>query len=281
MSTVTISRLTDSVGAEVTGIDPERFQTDDSLPGLVLDALAENGVLVFPKLGLDHATQVTFAARLGNVEYAKGSMDPADAVSRVSMDRTYALSRTLKGAFNWHMDGCTLPEGRNPGSVTILTCIGLADEGGQTEFASTYKAYDAYSAAEKERLDNVRVVHTVAATQRRLYDFKTTPEQEAEWAGGPRREHPLVWKHQSGRRSMVMGATAESVVGMSPADSRAFLDDLLAQATGPGRVYRHEWSLGDLLMWDNRGILHRVEPYVDDSPREMIRTCLIGDEPIQ
>ncbi len=281
MSTVTINRLTESVGAEVTGIDPERFQNDDSLPGLMRDALADNGVLVFPKLGLDVAAQVAFAARLGPVEYANNSQDPADAVSRISLDPAKTAIRVFKGAFNWHMDGCTLPQGRLPGSVTILTAVALADEGGQTQFASTYKAYEAYTDAEKQELDKVRVVHTVAATQRLLYDYNTTPEQEAEWAGGPSREHPLVWRHRSGRRSMVLGATAESVIGLDAAAGRAYLDEVLAKATGPGRVYSHEWTIGDMLMWDNRGILHRVMPYADDSPREMIRSSLIGDEPIQ
>jgi alpha-ketoglutarate-dependent taurine dioxygenase len=91
----------------------------------------------------------------------------------------------------------------------------------------------------------------------------------------------LIWTHKSGRRSLVIGATTDHVVGMSRDEGRALLDGLLHRATRPERVYRHEWSVGDTVIWDNRGVLHRVEPYDLTSPREMLRTTLLGDEPIQ
>jgi len=68
---------------------------------------------------------------------------------------------------------------------------------------------------------------------------------------------------------------------MDPEESRALLDDLLARSTGTGRVYRHEWQVGDVVVWDNRGVLHRALPYDPDSPRDMHRTTFAGDEPIQ
>jgi alpha-ketoglutarate-dependent taurine dioxygenase len=94
-------------------------------------------------------------------------------------------------------------------------------------------------------------------------------------------EHPLVWTHRDGRRSLVLGASADHVVGMEPAAGRALLADLLGRATAPERVYRHEWSVGDTVMWDNRGVLHRAAAYDADSPREMLRTTVLGDEPIE
>ena len=178
------------------------------------------------------------------------------------------------------MDGCTLPEGQNPQAATVLSAVALAERGGETEFASTYGAYDALTPKEKERYGKLRVQHTVRATQR-LVTPNPTPEQEASWAGGLVREHPLVWRHRSGRHSLVLGATTEAVVGMDPAPGRALLDDLLERATRSECVYRHQWSIGDTVIWDNRGLLHRVEPYDYDSPREMIRTSLLGDEPIE
>jgi alpha-ketoglutarate-dependent taurine dioxygenase len=88
-------------------------------------------------------------------------------------------------------------------------------------------------------------------------------------------------RHLSGRRSLVLGATTESVVGMDPAEGRAFLDGLLARATAPDRVYRHEWEVGDLVIWDNTGVLHRALPYDATSPRDMHRTTLYGKEAVQ
>ena len=89
-----------------------------------------------------------------------------------------------------------------------------------------------------------------------------------------------MWRHRNGRRSLVLGATTDHVVGMEPAEGRALLDDLLARSTAPGRVYRHEWAVGDLVIWDNRGVLHRALPYEPDSARDMHRTTIKGDEPV-
>ena len=79
----------------------------------------------------------------------------------------------------------------------------------------------------------------------------------------------------------MLGATTDGVVGMEPDEGRAFLDELLARATRPDRVFRHEWSVGDLVMWDNCGVLHRACPYDPSSPRDMHRTTLHGSEPVQ
>jgi alpha-ketoglutarate-dependent taurine dioxygenase len=280
MSTLTLNSLTAKVGAEVTGIDVDRALNDESLPALILEALEEKGVLVFPGLGLDPQTQVTFGQRLGSVHFAGGDMAPEPGIMRVSLDPARApAAEALRGTFHWHIDGCTLADGDFPGAATILTAVALADRGGQTEFASTYHAFDDLTADEKHEMASLMVHHTVAATQR-LVIPNPSPEMEAVWAAEVGRDHPLIWRHRSGRHSVVLGATAESVIGMDPAAGRELLDDLLLRATSGDRVYRHEWSVGDTVIWDNRGALHRVEPYDNDSPREMIRTSLAGDEPI-
>jgi len=278
MSTLTIKMLKQSIGAEVVGVDADRLLQDDALPEQIRRALEQNGVLVFPKLNLDSEIQVTVCQKLGEVDLLPGK-NPG--IMRVSLDPSRSASAEyLHGTFNWHMDGVTLPIGRNPAAATVLTAVAVAERGGQTEFASTYGAYESLTPEEQERYGELRVLHTVAATMR-LVNPNPSAEQEASWAGSPAREQPLVWRHRSGRRSLVMGATAERVIGMDDRAGRAVLDDLLDRATGPDRVYRHEWSVGDTVMWDNRGVLHRVVPYEDDSPREMIRTSLLGDEPIE
>ena len=126
----------------------------------------------------------------------------------------------------------------------------------------------------------MRVVHTIEASQR-LFNNDPTPEELAVWRTRPAKEHPLVWQHKSGRNSLVLGATTDHVVGMDRDEGRALLDELLARSTTPDRVYRLEWSVGDLVIWDNRGVLHRACPYDPTSPRDMHRTTFAGDEPIQ
>ncbi len=90
---------------------------------------------------------------------------------------------------------------------------------------------------------------------------------------------PLVWKHRSGRKSLVVGCTAHYVLGMGIEEGSALLTRLRDWATKPQFVYRHEWTVGDLVMWDNTGTLHRAMPYALDSGRMMHRTKLEGEEP--
>jgi alpha-ketoglutarate-dependent taurine dioxygenase len=269
---------TATIGAVVMGADPDRLVTDDALPGEIRGALEEHGVLVFPQLGLDEETQVAWCRRLGEVDFAVGLQD---GIMRVSLDPAKSpRADYFRGNFSWHIDGCTLPPGRNPQAATVLTAVAVAEEGGQTEFANTYATYDDLSSKEKSRYGTLRVRHSVAAIERTVTP-NPTAEQEAKWATGYIREHPLVWGHRSGRHSLVIGATADSVVGLDAETGRALLDDLLERSTNPDRVYRHNWSVGDTVIWSNRGLLHRVIRHAEDSPREMIRTSLLGDEPIE
>jgi alpha-ketoglutarate-dependent taurine dioxygenase len=123
------------------------------------------------------------------------------------------------------------------------------------------------------------VIHTFETIQRRTY-VDPTPEQIAHWAAWPPREHPLVWKHQSGRHSLVFGASASRIVGMDVDEGRALLADIEQRSTTPDRVLRHTWSVGDMVIWDNLGLVHRACPFDRAKPRTMHRTTLAGDEPI-
>lgn len=276
MTTITIEKLTPTVGALVVGVDRERLADDPALPARTLETLEAYGVLVFRGLHLDDAAQVAFSRNLGKVE--KLGQGEYPEIFRVTLDPSRNRAAPyLKGTFWWHIDGCT---DDIPIMATMLSAHAVADSGGETEFASTYQAYDDLTEAEQDRLLNVRVVHSVEASMR-LHTPDPTDEQVALWRKRPAKEQPLVWTHRSGRRSLVLGATTDHVVGMDRADGRALLDGLLDRATRPERVYRHEWEVGDVVLWDNRGVLHRAAPYDPTSPRDMHRTTFAGDEPIQ
>jgi alpha-ketoglutarate-dependent taurine dioxygenase len=276
MAVITTEKLGATVGALVTGVDRERLLDDDTLPAWTLAALEDNGALVFRDLHLDDATQVAFSRKLGEVETFGQGEHPE--IFRVTLDPAKNPSAAyLRGTFDWHIDGCLEDI---PIMATMLSAHAVAESGGETEFASSYAAYEHLDDDEKERLASVRVVHTIAASQR-LANPDPSPEEVALWNRRPPKEQPLVWQHRSGRRSLVLGATTDHVVGMDPDEGRALLDDLLDRATAPDLVYRHEWSLGDLVIWDNRGVLHRACRYDAASPRDMHRTTFAGDEPIQ
>ncbi|MFD6894144.1 TauD/TfdA dioxygenase family protein [Rhodococcus sp. NPDC060086] len=280
MNTLTIRRLSKRVGAEIIGVDRDTLLDDETLPDHILELLEEHGVLVFRDLHLDAQTQVAFARTLGDIDTSPGH-HAVEGIYRVSLDTAKNTSASyLRATFDWHIDGCTADGDIHPQHATILSAHAVAARGGETEFASTYDAYDALGDDEKTDLLGLRVIHSLEASQR-LVTPDPTPEQLAVWRARPPKVHPLVWTHRTGRRSLVLGASTDHVVGQDIDESRALLDDLLRRCTLPDRVYRHTWSVGDTVIWDNRGVIHRAAPYEPDSEREMLRTTVLGDEPIQ
>lgn len=276
MGTLTTNKLGATVGAEVLGVDPEQLLHDDMLPKACMEELEENGVLVFRELHIDDDTQVAFSKRLDDIGKAEPAAPPR--IFNVSLDPTKsATAEYLRGTVYWHIDGA---QDDVPSKATTLSAHVISATGGETEFASTYAAYDALTEAEKAWYEELRVLHSLEASQRLVFP-DPTPEQLAGWRKLPDKEHPLVWRHRSGRRSLVLGASAAHVVGMDPAEGKAVLDELLERSTAPACVYRHEWSVGDLVIWDNTGVMHRVHPYDPASGREMHRTTMSGDEPIR
>jgi alpha-ketoglutarate-dependent taurine dioxygenase len=275
MTTVATKPLSETVGAEVLDVDRQRLLQDDELPTAILEALDRHGALVFRELHLDDDTQLAFSRKLGTVEKVGRGENPE--IFRVTLDPAKnPAADYLKGPFDWHLDGAT---DDIPIMATVLSAHAVASSGGDTEFASTYAAYDALTDAEKEWALATRVVHSFEAAQR-LVNPHPTEADLAWWRKRPAKVHPLVWRHQSGRNSLVLGATTSNIEGMDPEQGRAKLDELLARATVPERVYRHEWAVGDLVIWDNRGVLHRATRYDSGSPRDMHRTTIAGVEAI-
>lgn len=281
MSLLTITKLSESVGAEVTGLDPNHLAANDPVGNAILDALEDNGVLVFRGLHLEAEAQVAFCRRLGEVDHTSDGHHPVAGIYPITLNKSKnASAEYLKATFDWHIDGCTPTGDDCPQKATVLSALQVADWGGETEFANSYAAYDALDDQEKKRFATLRVVHSLEASQRRI-NPNPTPEVLARWRSRRAHEHPLVWTHRSGRKSLVLGASADYVVGVDVDEGRALLDGLLQRATQRDMVYSHSWSVGDTVIWDNRGVLHRAAPYDPDSPREMLRTTVLGDEPIQ
>ena len=152
MSLLTITKLTDSVGAEVAGLDPASLASHDPVGEAVLDALEDNGVLVFRGLQLDPQAQVAFCRRLGEIDHSSDGHHPVAGIYPITLDKSKNSSADyLKGTFDWHIDGCT-PLGQEcPQKATVLSAVQVAEWGGETEFANSYAAYDALTDEEKDR----------------------------------------------------------------------------------------------------------------------------------
>jgi alpha-ketoglutarate-dependent taurine dioxygenase len=279
-ATINCEPLAGTVCAEVSGVDADQLAQDDTAASAILEALEQYGVLVFRGLHLDPDNQVAFSQRLGDIDDEPGHHS-VPGIYRVTLDRSKNPSADyLKATFAWHMDGCTPLHGEPPQKATVLSAKQVAASGGETEFASTYSGYDMLRDGEKTWFASLRVVHSLEASQRTVTP-DPTPELLARWRSRPTSTHPLVWSHRSGRKSLVIGVHASHVVGMDLDEGRALLQGLLERTTAPERTYRHRWSVGDTVIWDNTGVVHRAAPYDPSSPRELLRTTIFGDEPIR
>ena len=233
--------------------------------------LEDRGVIVFPEINFTDQEQVAFTKTLGQIVH-EGEGD----IYKVTLDPLENPGvEYIKGAFYWHIDGTNH---KVPLLASLLSARRLAHEGGDTEFCNTYAAYDDLSAEDKQLVDKLQVVHTIEFSQRNINPEPSWEEYER-WSAFPSNTLPLVWTHRSGRRSLVLGSTATYVEGMGFREGMALLVRLRDHATQPRYVYRHKWKLGDLVIWDNTGTMHRATPYAMDSGRMMHRTKLHGEEP--
>lgn len=264
--------LTPRIGSEI------RTDLDTLLSGreasTIREVLERRGVVFFRGLNIGDDEQVAIARTLGTLVANEGQ----GGINKISLDeKVNQRAKYLKGSMFWHFDGSLQPL---PNLATLLRAVQLSETGGQTEFCNTYAAYDDLPDADKEAIAELRVVHSAERSQ-----YYVTPEMSydevAFWQKSPTKACPIVWTHQSGRKSLLLGATSDYVLGLPVEESRALLARLRDWATQPRYVYQHQWQPGDLLIWDNTGTMHRVLPYPADSGRLMHRTILAGEEPLQ
>jgi len=260
--------LKDDIGAQIR-TDIKTLLTPE-IAREVRELLVKRGVLVFKELNLSDEQQLQLTRLMGSLreEGEKG-------IFKVTLDRkANARADYLKGSFLWHIDGT---HDEVPVFASLLSGRKLSKTGGQTEFANSYKAYEELPQEMKDRIAGLKVRHSVEVSMRRA-DIEPTEEYLADWRRLPDKTHNLVWTHESGRKSLVIGCHASHIVNMERAEGERLLQELLEWTTQPRFMYRHEWSPGDLLIWDNTGVLHRAEPYPLDSGRMMHRTTLMGEE---
>jgi alpha-ketoglutarate-dependent taurine dioxygenase len=280
MSTVHIENIKPHIGGLV-HVSKDHL-LDDETAVTVREALEDRGVLVFPKLNLSDAEQLSFTDKLGKrLNYTRkapgsGAGDKEDVYAITLDKKLNTQPEYVLGTFFWHIDGVTIDQPLP--KATVLTARKLSPAGGQTEFASTYAAFTNLPAPERKAIEALKVVHKMEASMRPVFEAMSE-EDLARWRGMSQvMTHPLVWTHNSGRKSLVVGSHADSVVDMPVPHGRSLLIRLQEWAAQPDFSYRHEWSVGDLVIWDNCGCMHRVVPYDENSGRRMHRTTIQGEE---
>ncbi|CAI7974423.1 MULTISPECIES: TauD/TfdA family dioxygenase [unclassified Parafrankia] len=273
----TTRKITENTGTEFRGLKGTQL-VDKGVADDALAALEETGVVVFSEADIDDEDLVAFARLLGNVLPLPMGGHKLKEIQRITRDASASkLAAYREATFHWHIDGTT---GEVPDKATLLTARQISgDPEGDTEFANTYAAYKALSDEEKAQLEGVRALHSFTASQLVAIP-NPSPEERAAWDRNPTREQPIVWTRGNGRKSLLVGSTAGEVVGLPADEGRALLDRLLAWATQPQFVLRHHWTQGDLVIWDNTGMLHRALPYGPSSSRLMHRASLAGEEAV-
>jgi alpha-ketoglutarate-dependent taurine dioxygenase len=237
----------------------------------ICELVQSRGVLVLRGCAMDDYQQLAFTRTLGPVldeksgEVYKVTYDPRESPK---------LYFYTPGNFFWHIDRT---DSDVPPFVSMLNAKRLPDVGGDTLFANTYAAYEALPAADQALIEHLKVVHKVEASFRFVPDL--TEEQVAAFRAHEPKVHPLVWRHRNGRKSLITSTSAAGIVGMEQADGEALLQRMMDWATQPQFVYVHQWQLGDVVMWDNTGTMHKARPYAEDSGRLLHRTTVLGDEP--
>ncbi len=274
--TFTVEPLSGVLGASIAGLDL-REPLSQTTKRAVYDAFVHYHVLCFRDQHLDEDQQIAFTEQFGTLErhmaINRGKANPlVHIVTNLGDDGKPSgkVAATL-----WHSDKSFRPQ---PSLATILHTLVMPPDGGETCFANMISAYEALPEDERVELDGVRAVHSWEISLARA-GSKATPEEIAD---APPISHPLIRTiPETGRKALFMGERAVYFEGQPEEVGRARLEKLTAHAVEERFVYRHKWTAGDLLMWDNRCLLHCANTNFDAArfPRVLQRTCLRGAGP--
>jgi len=282
---IRVTPLTEVFAAEIAGVDIAR-PVDDATWAEIRAAFEEHSVLVFRRARLDDETQVAFSRRFGALEITR-SMNPAAGTpfarqSNLDIktggvippdDRrmVYQLANML-----WHSDSSFKAL---PSLCSLLSARIVPPEGGATEFASTRAAYPSLPAALKRRVEHAIAVHDFSWSRDQVRPGFFTAEERAVY---PPVRHPLVRVNPvNGRRCLFLGAHASHIEGLPIDDGRALLAELLEHVTRPRFRYRHEWTERDLVIWDNRCVLHRATPYDSVRHQRLLQRTTVSGDPVE
>lgn len=268
------------LGVEVEGLDLRR-PISDALWQALRALVMREGLVVFRDQPMSPEHQIELARRFGPLENTSLEDGPMD-VSKIELSNVDATGRVLSDedvrmqlvAVNegWHTDGSF---SEIPASFSLFAAVTVPPEGGDTLFASQQLGWEALAPAERAALFGLRGRHDYdRAYAMRQLDMRAVFEGPA-----PSSSHPLVRRHpETGRTGLFVSEHLYEIEGMPPEAARALVRRLLDVCTDPARIYRHRWSPGDLLIWDNRSMLHRAQGFDARHARVMRHVRVAGAE---
>ena len=277
----TITPLQKLFAACVSGLDLTQ-DLDDATFAAVRDAFERYSVLVFPGQTITDEQQVRFSERFGPLEATRAGANGAGSklivLTNIAADGSIGAptdKQVLSNRANqiWHTDSSFKPM---PARVSLLSAREIPSQGGDTQYASMRAAYAALPDEDKRLVEGMVAVHDFGWSRSRVDPALVT---DAERADNPPVRQAVVVNSPNGR-ALYLGAHARSIEGMDEAESRALIDRLIAFGTQERFVYSHRWAPRDLVLWDNRAVLHRATPFRSGNERRhMVRTTVAGTEP--
>lgn len=277
-----VRRLTPHLGAEISGLD---FSSpiDAATFTAIYQAFLQYQVLLFPPHDLPPAAQVGLARQFGEVQihvmnqYHSDGFPELYRLSNLDANGKPNGKHPDKGTLAWHTDGSWK---RVTGQATIIYGEVMPKTGGQTHFCDMYGAYDRLSDAWRTRIAKLRAVHNLDFSRNRRHGEE--PMTEAQKAATPPVDHPIVRTHpETGRQCVYLGDHAESIVGMPYDAGRALIDELNDLIVHPDLSYEHRWTTREMMLWDNRCVMHKATPYDEANEGRVIRRCtVLGEAPV-
>jgi len=273
---------------EVSGVDLTLPLSRDEVAAIEA-GMDRHAVLVFHDQKLTDEQQMAFSQNFGTLEDARGGniTKPEDKRLQVGMNDVSNLGKdgrplsrdSRERAFNlgnmlWHSDSSFRPI---PAKYSLLSARIVNPVGGNTEFADMRAAYDTLDAATKAEIEDLVCEHSLMYSRGSLGMLDYSDEERAMFK--PVRQRLVRTHPVTGRKSLYLSSHAGAIVGLPMAEARILLRDLNEHATQPAFVYVHRWRPWDLVMWDNRQMMHRVRRYDDNQPRDMRRTTVAGNRP--
>jgi alpha-ketoglutarate-dependent 2,4-dichlorophenoxyacetate dioxygenase len=272
---------------EVSEVDLRQPLSGDAVAAIET-GMDHYAVLVFHEQRITDEQQITFTRNFGEIENSAGGnvtkpeehrLNPLmNDVSNLGRDHKPLARDDRRRLFNlgnqlWHSDSSFRAI---PAKYSLLSGRVVAKKGGNTEFADMRAAYNALDDETKVLVEDLVCEHSLLYS-RGLLGFEVTPEERAMFR--PVRQRLVRTHPVTGRKSLYLASHAGTIVGWPMPEARALLRDLTEHATQPQFVYVHQWRQYDLVMWDNRQMMHRVRRFDEGEIRDMRRTTVAGDAP--
>lgn len=265
-------------GVEVRGVDVIDVAAGDEAYQAVRSAFEEHSLLLFRNQEITDDVQAAFSRAFGPLERVKvGSEGFGTFYSRLNnlaSDGSLVLENhrqalTARANQLWHTDSSFK---QTPALASVLSARVVPQHGGGTEFVSMRQAWTRLSPSLQLRLRDAVAAHSYAHSRDQIDPTLMT---EPERAALPPARWRMTWRNPvNGRIALYVASHAYAIDGLRDTEARALLDELIANATRPEFTYQHQWRLGDVLMWDNRAMMHRGRPWPHDQPRSVVRTTV-------